>query len=435
MTLEAKAPNTASIIERAKNILLTPKTEWERIDGEASTIKSIYLGYAMILAAIGPICGLIGSLLFPVNLGIISVRIPIMSAVTSAITSYVLGLAALYVISLVLDALAPNFGGTKDATKAFKLAAYSMTAGWVCGVFSLLLMLGPLLLLVALAALAYGIYLLYLGSTRVMKVAQDKAVTFTAIAAVLMIVVYIVIGWAGREAQAMTMGTMTPGIASMGSPQFTLNGKNGSASINLSQVAAIANSAQAQAAAQQAAANGQPGAATVKPVGADVLSAMLPGTVDGLSRGDISSSSGSAMGMAVSDASATYANGNSHLTLKVTDMGTAAGLAGTWQGRAECQFLRTERDALQEGEHRQWSDDHRGIRHRVALGRLYGHGGGAFRGRRNRHECGDGRSESGGEFCAAEPARLDEKPLRRRLLVSTLKDRPGRFGAFARPGL
>jgi hypothetical protein len=55
---------------------------------------------------------------------------------------------------------------------------------------------------------------------------------------------------------------------------------------------------------------------------------MLPGSIAGMTRGDVSSSSGSAMGIAGSEASATYSNGASRMTLKVTDMGTASGFAG-----------------------------------------------------------------------------------------------------------
>ena len=42
-------------IDRLKNILLTPKTEWPVIAGETATVQSLYVGYIMILAAIGPI--------------------------------------------------------------------------------------------------------------------------------------------------------------------------------------------------------------------------------------------------------------------------------------------------------------------------------------------------------------------------------------------
>jgi hypothetical protein len=44
-----------ALLDRVKNILLTPKTEWPVIAGETATVSSIYTGYVMILAAIGPV--------------------------------------------------------------------------------------------------------------------------------------------------------------------------------------------------------------------------------------------------------------------------------------------------------------------------------------------------------------------------------------------
>ncbi|MEJ0067133.1 MAG: hypothetical protein WDM85_18400 [Caulobacteraceae bacterium] len=43
-----------------RNILLSPKTEWDRIELEPATVKGLYTGYICILAAITPICTLIG---------------------------------------------------------------------------------------------------------------------------------------------------------------------------------------------------------------------------------------------------------------------------------------------------------------------------------------------------------------------------------------
>ena len=48
------------LIDRAKSILLKPKSEWEVIDAEPASVGSIFIGYAMILAAIPPLAGLVG---------------------------------------------------------------------------------------------------------------------------------------------------------------------------------------------------------------------------------------------------------------------------------------------------------------------------------------------------------------------------------------
>jgi len=42
-----------------------------------------------------------------------------------------------YALALIIEAPAPTFNGTKNSGQALKVAAYSSTAGWLVGVFSL----------------------------------------------------------------------------------------------------------------------------------------------------------------------------------------------------------------------------------------------------------------------------------------------------------
>ena len=113
-----------------------------------------------------------------------------MYSVTMAVITYVLALVSVYVSSLVIDALAPSFGGTKDSLKAFKVAAYSATAAWLAGIFGIIPMLGIL----AIVGL-YSLYLLYLGLPRLMRVAEDKALGYTIVVIVVQIVLYMVCIW------------------------------------------------------------------------------------------------------------------------------------------------------------------------------------------------------------------------------------------------
>ena len=85
MTVEVPGgPKTASLIERVKNILLKPNAEWDRIDGEPATVQGLFMGYALILAAVGPICQLIGSVVFGHCVFFACYRPPIISAVIGA---------------------------------------------------------------------------------------------------------------------------------------------------------------------------------------------------------------------------------------------------------------------------------------------------------------------------------------------------------------
>jgi len=178
-----------SLINRVKDILVTPKTEWGVIDAEPATIGGIYTSYVVILAAIGPIAMLIGQQVVGISVLGVTYKPSMSYSVGSAVITYLLSLVIVYVSSLIIDALAPTFGGTKDSVKAFKVAAYASTAGWVAAIFGILPMLGWLGLIGAL----YGLYLLYLGLPRLMRVSEDKAVGYTVVVIVVQIVLYFVV--------------------------------------------------------------------------------------------------------------------------------------------------------------------------------------------------------------------------------------------------
>jgi Yip1 domain len=186
MATNPTGPARVPLIERVKNILTTPKTEWPVIDSEPDTIAGIYKNYVMILAAIGPVCLLIGLLAF----GMSYISFSLGYLLAQAVVSYLMALAGCYILALIIDTLAPSFGGTKDMVKAFKVAAYSYTAAWVVGIFYLL----PLLAILGLVGALYSLYLLYLGLPVLMKTPADKAVVYTVAIIVAAIIVYVVIG-------------------------------------------------------------------------------------------------------------------------------------------------------------------------------------------------------------------------------------------------
>jgi hypothetical protein len=176
-----------SLIDRVKNILITPKTEWPVIAGESATTSGLFTGYALILAAlpvIGAILGglVLGSLFGAAGMGIILVP---------AIVSYVLGLAILYLMSIIANALAPSFDGQKDPMQALKLLVYSATPTWVAGFFSFIPGIGFLL---SLAGFAYGAYLIYTGAGPLMKVPEQKTVGYAVVIILIWIVLFMVIG-------------------------------------------------------------------------------------------------------------------------------------------------------------------------------------------------------------------------------------------------
>lgn len=193
----------SGIIERAKNIILKPRETWAVIDAEPATTQSIYMPYVLVLAAIGPIAQFVGGQVFGYGAFGINFHPPIGTALVSAILSYGLALATTFALSLVIDGLAPNFGGQKNQVQALKVAAYSATAGWLAGIFGLI----PALAILGLLGL-YSLYLLYLGLPILMKVPQDKAMGYTVVVIIVAIVLFLIVGAIIRALAAPSL----PGI-------------------------------------------------------------------------------------------------------------------------------------------------------------------------------------------------------------------------------
>lgn len=196
-----------TLMERVKRILLSPRSEWEVIDAEPTTPAELYTRYIVPLAAIGPLAQLIGYSVFGVTVPFVGTyRIPIGSAITQAIVTYILTLAGTYVLALIIDALAPTFNGQRSQIQALKLAAYSLTASWVAGIFALI----PGLRILTVLGL-YSLYLLYLGLPVLMKTPREKAIGYTAVVIIAAIVLSLVIGAiAGIFLRVPTPGMTVP---------------------------------------------------------------------------------------------------------------------------------------------------------------------------------------------------------------------------------
>jgi hypothetical protein len=177
-----------NLVERVKQILLSPQTEWEVIDAESTTAAQLYTGYIAPLAAIGPLARLIGYSVFGVGVPFMGTyRVPFGYAITSAIVTYIMTLVTTYVLALIVDALAPTFNGKRSQIQALKLVAYSSTAIWVAGIFALI----PSLWFLTLLGI-YSLYLLYLGMPILMKSPKDKAVGYTVVVVLVGIVLFMI---------------------------------------------------------------------------------------------------------------------------------------------------------------------------------------------------------------------------------------------------
>jgi hypothetical protein len=302
-----------SLITRVKNIILTPTTEWDVIEKEPADIGGLYKNYILILAAIGPIAAMIKSIVFGYSLLGVTYRPGIAQAVGTAIVSYAITLVGVFILAIVIDALAPSFGATKNRIQAFKVATYSGTAAWVAGIFGLLPGLGFLTLLGL-----YNLYLLYIGLPKLMKAPADKAMGYTVVTVVAAIVVAVV----SSIVLAPVVGLLGAGSAITG-PGSSVSGTlsvPGVGKVDVDKLDALGK--QAEAASKQLE-SGQNNA-----VAPSVLEGLLPASLAGMSRAKVSSGSAGLGGVGGSSAEARYEGGGSNITLSITDMAVAGAIAG-----------------------------------------------------------------------------------------------------------
>ena len=157
-----------------------------------ATVMGIMVNYVAVLAAIPFIATLIGYLWY------YSLYIPfgfagsfVAYAFVSAILTYILDVIGVYVIAIVIGALAPTFGSTSTQIKSLKLASFIFTPVFLIGALNIIPFLGVLEIL----GILYGLYILYLGLPIMLGTPKDKAVTYVVAVVVATLVVYLIIGF------------------------------------------------------------------------------------------------------------------------------------------------------------------------------------------------------------------------------------------------
>lgn len=177
-----------AIIKRVINLITKTKEEWDAIQGESLTIKDIYLKFAIILYAVPSVALFIGWLILGVPFGM---------SIVMAVFLYVITIGVLFLMGLLVDVLAPAFGGTKDMVSSQKLAVFSLVPYGVLGVLFILPIGsgfgGGLFYLIMLVSL-FSFYLMYLGAPKLKNIPnqQDKIIPFIIIMAVIwLVLIYI----------------------------------------------------------------------------------------------------------------------------------------------------------------------------------------------------------------------------------------------------
>ncbi len=327
-----------ALVDRVKNILLTPKTEWPVIAGEKSTTAELMTGYVAILAAIPAICGFIGGSLVGYGAFGVSFRTPIVAGLSIAIFGYVMSFVSIIIVSQIINALAPTFGAQKDLPQATKVAVYAFTAAWIGGIFTIL----PAMSILGVLTSLYSIYLLYLGLPLLMKNPEDKSIGYTAVVVIAAIVVSIIIGAIAAAVGGLT-GASRGMFGDIGSSRSASNvtidpdsklgkleafgKKMEEAGKKMEAAQKSGNQEEAGKAAVAMLGTALGGGKTVEPVDIEMLKPFVPETFAGLGKKSSRAEKAGALGIMVSKAEARYADDSGkRVELEVSDVGGAGGM-------------------------------------------------------------------------------------------------------------
>lgn len=171
-----------NLIERAKNMLTTPKTEWLAVETETITPQSLLMSYVLPMAIISSIGQIFNGLVLVGIFGGYFIWVAIIGFVSIIISFYI----SIYVI----DMLAPSFGSEKNLNRSAQLVAYSNTPNWIAGLLSFIPFIG---FLIVIAGWIYSIYLFYIGLGPMKKTPEDKKIVYMILAFIIMIAIVFIV--------------------------------------------------------------------------------------------------------------------------------------------------------------------------------------------------------------------------------------------------
>ncbi len=177
-----------NLVERAKNIIVTPKTEWEVVAKEEPNVQQILFTYLFPLALIPAFAALLGSLIFMQ----FSFGFALATGIGMALIYFVTMFLVVLLSAFIIDAFATSFSSQKNFGRSLQLVVYSFTPSFVLGVLNFIPVLGWLLYI---AGSVYGVYIMYLGLGPLKQTPEDKKVVYLLISILVLGIAFWILFW------------------------------------------------------------------------------------------------------------------------------------------------------------------------------------------------------------------------------------------------
>ena len=201
-----------NLLNRAKQLILSPQTEYQAIEKENTPHSKVLTHYVLPLMVIPVLFAFIGYGLIGVSFGGYYVN-DIDLGLRYAALQIIMLLGGIYITTLIINALTNKFGATKSFNSAFALVAYAYTPMFLAGIFLVWSEISWLVYPLGI----YGLYLLISGLKAMMKPAEEKNNSYSAVSFIVAILIYVVL-MKVSEAMILPSAPSMPSLPSFSYP-------------------------------------------------------------------------------------------------------------------------------------------------------------------------------------------------------------------------
>ncbi len=167
------------ILERIKDIYLSPTTFWNEVKTEQVTENEIIKEFFVFIAAVPVLAGFLGALFIGENL---------FRAAVWAVLFFGCAVAGVFLFSRIIIFLGRSFGIQKNDLNIFKLAVYTFTPILLGGVFFVI----PVLYWLSIVGI-YGFYFYWIGFQKIISCSEEEKFNFSFISLIVLVIITMLI--------------------------------------------------------------------------------------------------------------------------------------------------------------------------------------------------------------------------------------------------
>lgn len=183
------------MIANPVSILITPRKQWQALADHSDFGLIGALFYPIVMAALPAIAWYFGTTKIGWTVGDGEVvKLTADSARVMILLFYLVMVASVAAIGYAIHWMASTYGSETSTARGIVVAGFAATPLFIAGAIGFLPVLW-VALVIAFVALAYAVYLLYLGIPIVMGIPEERGFLFaSAIIAVCLVILMIIMG-------------------------------------------------------------------------------------------------------------------------------------------------------------------------------------------------------------------------------------------------